>query len=123
MIEILDDPSDWIRLLNLVLALSVVVSPLIPGVAQWWKYRAYETRIMLFALWAIIISLSIGSLTSLIRDLPGGPHVLAYTTGLLLAQHGVVTLWIRLRRGRRRGGDGEYNFNEERQDEREEQAR
>lgn len=99
--QLLDDPSDWVRLVNLLLCIVILALACAPTSVRWWRREAYEVRMAYLALGLMVAATGVGTVQAVLEDSPGGVHVLTYTAGLLIACVAVTTLHIRQRRRRR----------------------
>ena len=96
--HLLDDPYDWVRAVNALLGVVALAAMCLPRAVRWWVRQQYATRMYLVALAAMLAATVAGTVQAILADSPGGPHVYAYTLGLITAVIATVVQQIGLRR-------------------------
>lgn len=98
MRELLDDPADWVRAVNVVLAVYSLALLATPRAFRWWSSRIRPARFLLLGLVGITAATTYAITESVWLDVPGGLRVLVYTPALLWLAIGATTLHRYLRR-------------------------
>lgn len=98
MRDLLDDPADWVRLLNAALAAYTLVIVSQPRCVDWWRRQDPPARFLLLGLVALLVVAVWAMGEAVWTDLPGAVRTLLYTPALAWCAYGATTLHRYLRR-------------------------